>query len=100
MSHHLILASSLAIGSFLFFLGFYLYRDSRGKKYRGDYYSLQNRTGIITKEYGFDKEAAAYRYLIRVEGELWSAYAKEEYKKGHEVRIKGKHRIGMAFDIE
>ena len=100
VSHHLVLASSVSIAAFLFFLGFYLYRDSRGKKHRENYYSKLNRTGIITKEFGFDEEAETYRYLIRVEGELWSAYAKQNFKKGHEVTITGKHRIGMAFDIE
>lgn len=100
VSHHLILASTVAIAFFLLFLGIFLYRDSRGRKRNENFYSKSNRTAFISEDLGFNEQLGQYRYVIKVDGEIWSAYSDKKLEKGSVAKILKRHKRNMSFKIE
>ena len=101
ISQQLILASSLGIASFLAFLAAFLFKDiKKSKNQKDNYYSLSNKTVRVTKSFGFDKTLQKYKYLIRFDGEIWTAYSKIELMTDSTATIIKENEKDLSFLIK
>lgn len=101
ISYKLILAACLGIISFLVFLAAFLIKDIRRRKETPeDLYSLTQKNGIVTRVFGRDESLSLFKYQIRVEGEIWTAYSEKELKLRAPVTVLGPYKHGLSLLIE
>ena len=98
VSTAMILSSAGAIGSFLIFLTFFLYRDIRRKKKR-DFYTLVGKTAIIAEVLP-TTPVHAHNFLVRLSGETWKAFSQTPLAQGEECLVIDQKNESMTLTVE
>lgn len=100
VSHHLILAAVGSIALFLIFIGGYLFKDFRKRTPSEDYYSKKGKTVIIFQVLGLDKETKQYKYLVKTEGEIWSAHSEKIFEKNSHAVVSHSDQSSMSLYLQ
>ena len=97
LSKSLVYSSVFAITIFLFFIGVFIYRDSKSSNTPEDFYSLVGKSAIITAvetENGMNSY-----YYVKVNGEIWKAFSDINFKQGDSCSITTCSKETMTLTI-
>jgi membrane-bound serine protease (ClpP class) len=100
VSHHLILAAVGSIALFLILIGGYLFKDFRRRTPSEDYYSKKGKTVLIFKVLGMDEETKQYKYLVKTEGEIWSAHSEKKFEKDSHALVSNSDQSSMSLYLQ
>lgn len=100
VSHHLIVAAVGSIALFLIFIGSFLLRDLRLGRKEEHYYSKKGKKALIMRSLGFDDEMKKYKYLVRVEGEIWSAHSEKQLEEKTHALVIGSEKDSLSLLLD